>query len=73
MPYIPHFPHRGTIDLLAFLIILVTARRSKRVRLPGIPSILDAVVRDSTLYFMLIFFVQLLAQLFVLFASVGDT
>jgi len=73
MPHIPRFLYRGSIDLLAFLSILVTARRSGRIRLPGIPSILDAVVRDSTLYFILIFFFQILSQLFVLFAPVGDT
>jgi len=58
-------------DLTAFLIILVTAKRSRGTRYPGMPSILDIVVRDSTRYFMLIFFTQLLAQLFVLFAPHG--
>ena len=43
------------------------------IRYPGIPSILDIVVRDSTQYFILIFFVQLLAQLFLFLAPVGDT
>ena len=72
MPHIPHSPRRGIIDLLAFSIILFTARRLRRSRLPGMPSILDIIVRDSTQYFMLIFFVQLLAQLFIFFAPVGD-
>ena len=37
------------------------------------PSTLDIIARDSTHYFVLIFFSQLLAQLFVLFAPVSDT
>ena len=71
-----HIPHPlccGIIDLLAFLIILVTARKSRESRYPGMPSILDIIVRDSTQYFVLIFFSQLVAQLFVFFAPVGDT
>ena len=62
----------GITDLLAFLIILVTARKSRGSRYPGMPSILDIIVRDSTQYFVLIFFSQLVAQLFVFFAPVGD-
>ena len=70
--HIPHSPRRGIIDLLAFSIILVTARRSRRNRYPGMPSILDTVVGDSTQYFVLIFFIQLLSLLFIFFAPVGD-
>ena len=40
---------------------------------PGIPSLLGTIVRGATQYFVLIFFVQLLAQLFLFFAPVGDT
>ena len=72
-PCIPHSPLRGIIDLLAFLIILAIARKSRGHRYPGMPSILDVVVRYSTHYFLLIFFSQLLAQLFVFFAPVSDT
>ena len=72
-PHIPHSSRCVIIDLLAFLIILVTARRSGKIRYPGMPSILDVIVRDSTQYFMLIFFFQVLAQLFLFFAPVGDT
>jgi len=57
------------IDVIAFLIILVAA---KGRGYPGIPSILDAILRDATLYFMLIFFVHFLSQLFLFFAPVGS-
>ena len=40
---------------------------------PGMPTILDAVVRDATHYFVLIFIVQLVAVLFDLLAPVGST
>ena len=73
MSHVPHSPRRGIIDLLAFSIILVTARRSRRNRYPGVPSILDTVVRDSTLYFILIFLIQLFFLLFIFFAPVGGT
>ena len=42
-------------------------------RYPGMPSLLDRISRDATKYFVLIFFVQFLAQLFLFFAPVGDT
>ena len=40
---------------------------------PAVPSLLDTIVRGATRYFVLIFFVQFLAQLFLFFAPVGDT
>lgn len=46
--------HRGIIDLLAFSIIFATARGSPTSRIRGIPSILDAILRDATIYFLLI-------------------
>lgn len=41
-------------------------------RYPGMPSLLDTIARDATQYFVLIFFVQLLALLFMFLAPVGD-
>ena len=41
-------------------------------RYPGMPSLLDTIARDATQYFILIFFVQLLALLFMFIAPVGD-
>jgi len=72
MPSRPTLLRCGTIDLLTFLIILVTARGPRTNRFPGIPSILDAILRDATLYFLLIFAFQLILLFFLLFASVGD-
>ena len=39
----------------------------------GVPSILDTILRDATVYFMLMFAIQLSFQLFLFFAPVGDT
>lgn len=40
---------------------------------PGIPSILDALVKDATLYFMLIFSVHFVSLLFLFVTPVGGT
>ena len=62
----------GTIDLFIFVIILVTARGPRTNRFPGIPSILDAILRDVTLHFLLIFAFQMVFFMFLFFAPVGD-
>jgi len=49
-------------------MILITARGQRSHRYPGIPSILDTVVRDATKYFMLITSLHFLSVLFVFFA-----
>ena len=72
-----HFASRapllcGIIDLLTFLIIFTTARGSRARRLPGIPSILDVIARDATIYFLLIAVAQLVLFLFLFFAPVSD-
>jgi len=51
---------------------LIKARVSGTNRFPGIPNILDVVLRDATLYFLLIFAFQLILFFFLLFAPVGD-
>jgi len=43
------------------------------MRHPGVPNLLDKIVQDATYYFMFIFFVQILSQLFMFLAPVGDT
>ena len=58
------------VDLFVFLIILVTARGPRTSRFPGIPSILDAILRDATVYFLLIVASQLVLFFFVFLAPV---
>ena len=41
-------------------------------RYPGVPSILDKVLRDATINFILMFICQLLAEAFTLATAVGD-
>ena len=62
----------GAVDFLVFLIILITARRPGTSRLPGIPTILDAILQDATVYFLLIVASQLVLCLFLFFAPVSD-
>ena len=62
----------GIADLFTFLIIVVTARGSRTGRFQGIPSILDAILRDATVYFLLIVAAQMVLFLFFLFAPVSD-
>lgn len=62
----------GIVDVFVFAIILYIAKRS-RGRYPGIPSILDHILRDATHYFLLIFTAQLAALLFLYIAPVGGT
>ena len=51
--------YRGIVDLLA-----VTVKRPGTSTYPGIPSILDVILRDPTLYFIFMFVGQLLPGLF---------
>jgi hypothetical protein len=64
-------PHRVVADLLAFSIIFVRAKRHVG-RFPGIPNLLDAILRGATIYFVIIFTCQLCLMLFLVFAPVSD-
>ena len=70
--HLTQLPHCDIVDLFAFLIILSTAKRQGRNRHPGISSILDAILREATLYFVFIFTSHFLFELFLFFAPVGD-
>ena len=72
-PHVPRSLRRGTTDLLAFLIILFTARRSRMNRYPGVPSLLDTILRHSTGYFLSMFCFQFLYQLLFITNRVRGT
>ena len=57
-------------DLLAFSVILYLASRSAN-RMYGIPSLLRTIVRDATIYFLVIFTSHLVLVITLLFARVG--
>jgi len=65
-----HVPH---LDVFAFLIIFFTARKSGMNRYPGVPSLLDTILRDATGYFLLMFFFQFSYQLLFITNRVGVT
>ena len=71
MPRI-RFP-RGFLDVLVFLIILVKIRRPRIRRYPGMPILLDTLLRDATHYFVLICSVHFLSLLFLFVTSVCGT
>ena len=62
----------GIADLFTFLIIFVTARGPRTSRFPGIPTILDAILRDATIYFLVMAAIQSLLLFSTLFAPVGN-
>ena len=67
-----HVPPSPTaVDILAFRVILFAARRTG-TRHPGIPSLLDIILRDATLYLILTFTSQVCLLLFLLFTAVSD-
>ena len=64
----PGFLTRYVTDSSAFLILLVRARRNLPPRFSGITSLLRVILRDGTLYFMVIFSIQF-CSLLVLFVT----
>jgi len=61
----------GTVDVFAFLMIVV-AVRGRTAGFPGIPNLFGAILRDATIYFLLIFALQFVLLMFAFFAPVGD-
>ena len=73
MFFASHVPlYWGMTDILMFLIILATAKGPSTSRFPGVPTILDAILRDTTLYFLVMVAVQFLLFFSSLFAPVSD-
>ena len=59
-------------DSWAFLVIIYSARNRGVMRAHGMPSLLDNIVRDATIYFLVLFTVHLLVVFFELLAPVSD-
>lgn len=55
-------------DILAFLSIVIAAAKPRNSRFPGIPSILDVILRDATVYFIIVFLLQILGDVLILSA-----
>ncbi|KAF9649416.1 hypothetical protein BDM02DRAFT_3128379 [Thelephora ganbajun] len=55
-------------DLLAFVIVIWASRRPGGLGRSKIPTILDRIVRDATMYFLVIFTSHLVVECFILFA-----
>ena len=60
-----------TIDLLAFAIVVWESRRRGSLGRSDIPTILDNIVKDATVYFLVIFGSHLVAECCILFAPVS--
>jgi len=59
-------------DVSAFLIVVYSARHRSRMRARGVQSLLDTIVEDATVYFLLIFTGHILVILLEFFAPVSD-
>jgi len=59
-------------DISAFLIIVYSGRHRGLSCFSGVPSILDKIVRDSTIYFLVLFTSHSLTVLFLFVAPVSD-
>jgi len=59
-------------DVSAFFIVVYSARHRSRMRARGVQSLLDTIVEDATVYFLLIFTGHILVILFEFFAPVSD-
>ena len=68
----PRTPHPLIVDGLGFLAILITARKQGRNEYPGMPNLLESILRDATISFVLVFISHLLLLLFLVSAPVGD-
>ncbi|KAF9643927.1 hypothetical protein BDM02DRAFT_3191081 [Thelephora ganbajun] len=55
-------------DASAFLLVIYSARHRGHTRAHGVPSLLDKIVQDATVYFLVIFGGHLLLIFFELFA-----
>ncbi|KAF9787197.1 hypothetical protein BJ322DRAFT_707057 [Thelephora terrestris] len=58
-------------EVVAFAAIFLKARKPRHGRYPGIPSLLDAIWRDATEYFLLITLCDILSDAFIIFAPLS--
>ena len=59
-------------DALAFFIIVYSAKRACRIRVDGVPNLLDTIIRDATTHFLALYAGHLLILFFRLFAPVSN-
>ena len=59
-------------DTSAFIIVVHSARDRGGMRAKGVPSLLDRIVEDATMYFLIIFISQIFVISFEIFAPVSD-
>ena len=67
-----HRPTPFIEDCAAFAVIVFSARKRGLMDAAGIPTLLGNIVRDGTVYFLVVFAGQLLLVLFELLAPVGN-
>ena len=59
-------------DVSVFLIVIYSARHRSCTRARGVQSLLNTIIEDATVYFLLIFAGHILVILFEFFAPVSD-
>lgn len=58
-------PYRDATESLSFAIIVFAVWRSRMIGHSSVPSILDSILQDATLYFLFIFSAHLVSLLFL--------
>jgi hypothetical protein len=71
--YLTPHSHCDIVDGLVFLSIFGAARRRGRNLHPGIPSLLESILRDATINFVIVFVLHLVFLMFLTLAPVSDT
>ena len=66
-----HRPTPFIEDCAAFLVIVFSARKRGHMHAAGVPSLLECIVKDATIYFLVVFGGQLLVIFFDLLAPVS--
>ena len=64
---------RCIVDVLVFSIIFIRAKIRGSNGYQGIPSLWKVILRDATLYFMIMMVVQLVSIIYIFGAPVGST
>ena len=64
-------PRRGVTDILAFAIIAYRIKKELPTRSLGITTLWNVILRDATLYFVVITFTQFFSLLFMFTTPVG--
>ena len=64
-------PRRDVVDIIAFSILIFSVKRELPASSLGITTLWNIILRDGTVYFVIVFLIQLFALLFLFTGPVG--